>query len=138
MVDRLAQIHTIFSRLTGFYISISAQPFVHRRKRAERRDNCYFNWLVHESLLEILLSFVPEITDQQRQYLARASRDLNKANCDFHNFPHGHRFTADANPIPLRYSAAQIQRLRESTEANTHQTEVVHSQAQQMHRFYPL
>jgi len=138
MVDRLAQIHTIFSRLTGFYISISNQPFVHRRKRAERRDNCYFNWLVHKSLLEILISFIPTISDRQRQYLAKASRDLNKANCDFHNFPHGHRFTAFANPIPIRYSAAQIKRLRESPETDTPQTEDVHNQAQQMYRFYPL
>jgi hypothetical protein len=138
MVDRIAQIHTIFTKLTRFYISISDQPFVHRRKRAERRDNCYFNWLVHESLLEILISFIPTISDRERQYLAKASHTLNKANCDFHNFPHGHRFTPFANPIPIRYSAAQIKRLRESTEADAHQAEDIHNKTQQMYRFYPL
>ena len=108
MVPTLAQIHLIFNSLDQLAKTLAHKPFILKTKKGTRRDQCYFTWLVRESLLEILILHVGPITNADRQVLALRSLRLNDTNCTYFGFHTNYRFSVDRNPIPQRITKPYV------------------------------
>ena len=108
MVPSLEQIHLIFNSLDQLAKALAHKPFILKTKKGARREQCYFTWLIRESLLEILILHVGPITIADRQVLALRSLRLNDTNCIYFGFHTNYRFSVDRNPIPQRINKPYV------------------------------
>ena len=108
MVPTLAQIHLVVNSLDQLAKALAHKPFILKTKKGVRREQCYFTWLVRETLLEILILHVGPITTADRQVLAWRSLRLNDTNCTYFGFHTNYRFSVDRNPIPKRITKPYV------------------------------
>ncbi len=108
MVNLIEQIHLIFNSLDQLAKTLENKPFIHKTKKGACREQCYFTWLIHESLLEILILHAGPITIADRQVLDLQSKRLNNANCRYYGFHQNYYFSVDRNPIPLRINKPYV------------------------------
>jgi hypothetical protein len=102
MFNFVNQINLIFSDLDQLACILEAKPYIHKNKKGPQRDACFFTWLVHESLLEILVLHAGPLSSANRQLLDLRSRRLNKSNCTYFRFHETYNFSVEGNPIPSR------------------------------------
>ncbi len=108
MVASLEQIHLIFTSLDQLAKALAHKPFILKTKKGARREQCYFTWLIRESLLEILILHVGPITIADQQVLALRSKRLNDTNCSYFGFHQNYCVSVDRNPIPQRINKPYV------------------------------